>query len=583
MSTTYAPRQTKTQKVADSKAASLFDSSSQSESLQRKANMANNAVQREEAMRPNNTGMPDNLKSGIESLSGFSMNDVRVHYNSSKPATVQALAYTQGTDIHVAPGQEKHLPHEAWHVAQQMAGRVSPTTNINGMPVNDNASLEHEADVMGEKAVQCKKSRREKFLHNRTLLSTESVQRISAIEIEGPREDIFNTLGELKRWINDLRDTKSFSKYRVGGISLDKKLQLIEEISRYEAKYDTVCLGKCIYLEDVARACQQANNQGIQFHDHFYNCDTIGDLKKLLDTSEPVLIGGVEFVQYLEENKTSPLSIIRVDTSFDQIIIKKIKSIKDLENLFNNYEEPIVLIKKYKQEKGSSKYKQNMKILESDSIYCYAHLTCDYNELIESKVFEKRMDEQYNYARSENRHDFEPSRLTPSEKRFLAGDMNPTLNSFEDNVHITLEERYNNAMSMIPNHVSAALFKLQRPELDLTIESTLYNGIEEALTNIKRYTFDFKKDINCKVGGRADNKLIDKINSFANAAVVQNNTMLEDRSAEIIAARAARAKRVTQIGNNFVEKIKSDTTAFSAYLTYKKFNLSDFNTLAEYK
>ena len=103
--------------------------------------------------KENLTGMPDNLKEGIESLSGFSMDDVRVHYNSSKPATVQALAYTQGTDIHVAPGQEKHLPHEAWHVAQQMAGRVSPTTNINGMPVNDNAGLEHEADVMGEKAV----------------------------------------------------------------------------------------------------------------------------------------------------------------------------------------------------------------------------------------------------------------------------------------------------------------------------------------------------------------------------------------------------------------------------------------------
>ena len=107
--------------------------------------------------KKNETGMPDNLKAGIESLSGFSMDDVRVHYNSSKPATVQALAYTQGTDIHVAPGQEKHLPHEAWHVAQQMAGRVSPTTSINGMPVNDNEALEHEADVMGEKAVQQKR------------------------------------------------------------------------------------------------------------------------------------------------------------------------------------------------------------------------------------------------------------------------------------------------------------------------------------------------------------------------------------------------------------------------------------------
>jgi len=153
MQQNYSKKIEPIQKTSKNTASSVLDASSQSEALQRKANMANNAAQREEAPRPNNTGMPDNLKSGIESLSGFSMDDVRVHYNSSKPATVQALAYTQGTDIHVAPGQEKHLPHEAWHVAQQMAGRVSPTTNINGMPVNDNAALEHEADVMGEKAV----------------------------------------------------------------------------------------------------------------------------------------------------------------------------------------------------------------------------------------------------------------------------------------------------------------------------------------------------------------------------------------------------------------------------------------------
>ncbi|MBO7103946.1 MAG: DUF4157 domain-containing protein [Fibrobacter sp.] len=156
MHSTYAQTQKTAQKKEASTAAAVLDASSQSEGLQRKADMMNNAAQRAEAPRPNNTGMPDNLKAGIESLSGFSMDDVRVHYNSSKPATVQALAYTQGTDIHVAPGQEKHLPHEAWHVAQQMAGRVSPTTNINGMPVNDNAALEHEADVMGEKAVQCR-------------------------------------------------------------------------------------------------------------------------------------------------------------------------------------------------------------------------------------------------------------------------------------------------------------------------------------------------------------------------------------------------------------------------------------------
>jgi len=100
----------------------------------------------------NETGMSDNLKAGIEDLSGFAMDDVRVHYNSPEPATVQALAYTQGTDIYVAPGQEQHLPHEAWHVVQQMAGRVEPTTEVSGLPVNDCIELEHEADVMGARA-----------------------------------------------------------------------------------------------------------------------------------------------------------------------------------------------------------------------------------------------------------------------------------------------------------------------------------------------------------------------------------------------------------------------------------------------
>ena len=30
--------------------------------------------------------LPDNVKQGVESLSGISMNDVKVHYNSAKPA-----------------------------------------------------------------------------------------------------------------------------------------------------------------------------------------------------------------------------------------------------------------------------------------------------------------------------------------------------------------------------------------------------------------------------------------------------------------------------------------------------------------
>ena len=98
----------------------------------------------------NKTGLPDSLKSGMENLSGMSLDHVKVNYNSSKPASVQAHAYTQGSDIHVAPGQEKHVPHELGHVVQQAQGRVKPTTTVAGMPVNDDTGLENEATKMGE-------------------------------------------------------------------------------------------------------------------------------------------------------------------------------------------------------------------------------------------------------------------------------------------------------------------------------------------------------------------------------------------------------------------------------------------------
>jgi len=100
----------------------------------------------------NRTGMPDGLKAGLEHLSGADLSSVRVHYDSPKPAALQALAYTQGQDIHLAPGQEKHLPHEGWHAVQQGQGRVAPTLQAKGVGINDDGVLEKEADIMGAKA-----------------------------------------------------------------------------------------------------------------------------------------------------------------------------------------------------------------------------------------------------------------------------------------------------------------------------------------------------------------------------------------------------------------------------------------------
>ncbi|MDQ3952195.1 MAG: DUF4157 domain-containing protein [Actinomycetota bacterium] len=102
---------------------------------------------------PNRTGLPDRLKSGIERLSGVALDDVRVHYSSPEPARYDALAFTRGSTIHVAPGQERHVAHEAWHTVQQKQGRVVANGRVGDAPLNDDSALEREADVMGRRAL----------------------------------------------------------------------------------------------------------------------------------------------------------------------------------------------------------------------------------------------------------------------------------------------------------------------------------------------------------------------------------------------------------------------------------------------
>lgn len=180
---------------------------------------ANSVTQDSIQKLKNNTGLPDNLKSGVESMSGYSLDDVKVHYNSDKPAQLQAHAYAQGTDIHIAPGQEKHLPHETWHVVQQKQGRVKPTMQLkSNIPVNDDAGLEKEADVMGAKALVTGDTKQLKSL-NKTVINPGSLQPVQRAietaevtwgithvvkEVDGsiygsgnPDEEEFDPLGEL--------------------------------------------------------------------------------------------------------------------------------------------------------------------------------------------------------------------------------------------------------------------------------------------------------------------------------------------------------------------------------------------------
>jgi hypothetical protein len=187
--------------------------------------------QLQQAPRAINTGLPDQLKSGIEALSGLSMDPVRVHYNSAQPEQLNALAYAQGSDIHLAPGQERHLPHEAWHVVQQAQGRVRPTMQMKeGVQVNDNAWLEREADVMGAKAlapaVHLTGGPEEEELHSASanvpnrLAASDFVQRVrGGIEFtEDAPTNLFaypNTVGNVPRHNTFIIGAANISSFRV--------------------------------------------------------------------------------------------------------------------------------------------------------------------------------------------------------------------------------------------------------------------------------------------------------------------------------------------------------------------------------
>lgn len=98
----------------------------------------------------NRTGIPSQLKERMEQHTGLSLDDVRVHYYSDLPERLDALAYTQGNQVYIGAGQERHLPHELGHVVQQKLGKVrADTRHDSGVLMNTDAKLEREADEIG--------------------------------------------------------------------------------------------------------------------------------------------------------------------------------------------------------------------------------------------------------------------------------------------------------------------------------------------------------------------------------------------------------------------------------------------------
>ena len=97
----------------------------------------------------------DQIKTNVSSLMGTDVSDARVHYNSSKPAQLKAVAYAQDNDVYMSSGKGQNndiLGHELAHNAQNKQGRVAATVQRKGVDINDSPVLEKEADVIGAQA-----------------------------------------------------------------------------------------------------------------------------------------------------------------------------------------------------------------------------------------------------------------------------------------------------------------------------------------------------------------------------------------------------------------------------------------------
>lgn len=106
--------------------------------------------------------LPRRLRQALEHLSGYDLSDTRVHYDSPLPELVGARAFACGTTIYLQTGAAAALPHEAWHVVQQLQGRVQATRSLEvaaqDLGINDQEELEQEADRMGARAARLARS-----------------------------------------------------------------------------------------------------------------------------------------------------------------------------------------------------------------------------------------------------------------------------------------------------------------------------------------------------------------------------------------------------------------------------------------
>ena len=295
-----------------------------------------------------------NLRAGLEKISGVDLSDVKVHQNSDKPQQVGALAYTQGNDIHIAPGQEKHLPHEGWHAVQQKQGVVKPTLQMkSGTLVNDDAGLEKEADDMGRIATE----------EGRSLLNTQQLSsKVTQPQLsEGKIIQRVETKGQT--YIVKKGDT-------LGGIAIKYNVSVDElvKLNKLKNENEIIKVGQALKLPPNAKLNPEVKSEGntyiVKKGDTLggiaikYNVsvDELVKLNKLKNENEIIKVG--QALKLPPNAKLNP----EVKSEGNTYIVKKGDTLGGIAIKYNVSVDELVKLNKLKNENEIIKVGQALKL-----------------------------------------------------------------------------------------------------------------------------------------------------------------------------------------------------------------------------
>jgi hypothetical protein len=143
----------------------------------------------------------EDIKGKMENSFGHDFSNVKIHTNSERAEEVGAIAFTQGEHIHFAHGQfnpvsrsgQELLGHEYAHVVQQRQGRVKATVQAENFHLNEDISLENEANKLGKLAAnsyQTKTVKNKSYLNGNTGSSqlngiNQPIQRVPQVAAAG--------------------------------------------------------------------------------------------------------------------------------------------------------------------------------------------------------------------------------------------------------------------------------------------------------------------------------------------------------------------------------------------------------------